>query len=126
MVKEPAVLLLAHGARDARWAEPFERVAGIVGRAVPDRPAGIAYLEFLQPDLPTAARRLVAQGAKRIRVVPLFFGRGGHLRESVPRLIAETAASMPDVSIEVADPAGEDGAVIQAIADYCLRAAGEP
>lgn|SRR5512143_1837318 len=122
---EPAILLLAHGARDARWAEPFERVAGIVRRAAPERPSGIAYLEFLQPDLPTAARRLAAEGATRIRVVPLFFGRGGHLRESVPRLVTQTAASMPGVSLEVADPAGEDGAVVQAIADYCLRAVGE-
>lgn len=122
---EPAILLLAHGARDARWAEPFERVAGIVRLAAPERPSGIAYLEFLQPDLPTAARRLAAEGATRIRVVPLFFGRGGHLRESVPRLVTQTAASMPGVSLEVADPAGEDGAVVQAIADYCLRAVGE-
>lgn len=125
-MREPAILLLAHGARDARWAEPFERVAGIVRRAAPERPAGIAYLEFLEPDLPTAARGLAAQGATRIRVVPLFFGRGGHLRESVPRVVAKTAASMPGVSIEVADAAGEDGAVIQAIADYCLRAVGGP
>jgi sirohydrochlorin cobaltochelatase len=122
-VKEPAILLLAHGARDARWAEPFARVAALVRGAEPDRPAEIAYLEFLEPDLPTAARRLAAHGSKRIRIVPLFFGRGGHLREGVPRLVAEMAARMPGVAIEVADAAGEDAVVIQAIAEYCLRAA---
>ena len=125
-MKEPSVLLLAHGARDARWAEPFTHVARLVRSAEPDRPADIAYLEFLEPDLPTAVGRLAAQGSKRIRIVPLFFGRGGHLREGVPRLVAEIAARMPGVKIEVADAAGEDAAVIQAIADYCLRAAGGP
>ncbi len=122
-MKEPALLLLAHGARDARWAEPFARVAALVRAAEPGRPADIAYLEFLEPDLQTALERLAARGSTRIRIVPLFFGRGGHVREGVPRLVAEMTARMPELKIEVADAAGEDAAVIQAIADYCLRAA---
>jgi sirohydrochlorin cobaltochelatase len=125
-VTDPAILLFAHGARDARWAEPFERVAEHVRRAAPGRAVELAYLEFLRPDMAEAASRLAAQGATRIRVVPLFFGRGGHLRESVPRLVSATAETVPGVSIEVAEPAGEDAAVILAVATYCLRAADKP
>ncbi len=124
-MKEPAVLLFAHGARDARWAEPFERVAELVRRSAPERPVELAYLEFLRPDMAEAVGRLAARGVTRIRVVPLFFGRGGHLRESVPRLVLATAAAMPAVSIEVVGAAGEDEAVILAIAAYCLRAADQ-
>ncbi len=74
------------------------------------------------PDLRAAAEALAAEGATAIRVVPLFFGRGGHLRESVPRLIAATAQAIPGTTFELAEPAGEDEAVIDAIASYCLRA----
>ena len=121
-----AVILFAHGARDARWADPFVRVAERVKAAAPDRRVELAYLEFLTPDLAEATRRLVAQGATAIRVVPLFFGRGGHLREAVPRLIEATARSIPGIRLELGDAAGEDAAVIEAIAAFCLRAAGTP
>ena len=121
----PGIILFAHGARDPRWAEPFVRVAERVRSAAPDRSIELAYLEFLEPNLPEAARRLAASGATVIRVVPLFFGRGGHLRNAVPRLIAETAREMPGVELALGDAAGEDAAVIEAIVAFCLRAAGK-
>ncbi len=120
-----AVILFAHGARDARWTEPFVRVAERVRAAAPNRRIELAYLEFQPPDLAQAARALAAQGATSIRVVPLFFGRGGHLREAVPRLIEATARSMPGIRFELGEAAGEDPAVIEAIAAFSLRAVGE-
>jgi len=118
------VILLAHGARDPRWAEPFVRVADKVRRAAPDLRLALAYLEGLPPDLGAAARTLAAEGATSIRIVPLFFGRGGHLREDVPALIARIGPALPGVALELAQPAGEDDQVIEAIAAFCLRSAG--
>jgi sirohydrochlorin cobaltochelatase len=120
---ELGVILFAHGARDPRWAEPFLRVAEQVRQADPGALVELAYLEFLSPDLGTAVRALVAKGATSIRVIPLFFGRGGHLREALPRLIAEASKAMPGTEIELGGAAGEDPAVIEAIAAYCLRTA---
>lgn len=119
----PAIILFAHGARDPRWAEPFLRVVGQVRASAPDVAVEIAYLEHLEPPLLAAARALVANGARAIRVVPLFFGRGGHLRVEVPRLVAEAEAALPGVTIELAPAAGDDAAVIDALAAYCVRAA---
>ena len=118
-----AILLLAHGARDPRWAEPFLRVVERVRAAAPDVAVELAYLEYLEPNLDVAARRLAAGGAPAIRVVPLFFGRGGHLRVEVPRLVAAAAAALPGVAIELALPAGDDEEVIAALAAFCIRAA---
>jgi sirohydrochlorin cobaltochelatase len=123
--RNEAVILFAHGARDARWTEPFVRVAERVRAAAPNRRIELAYLEFQSPGLPEAARVLAAEGVTAIRVVPLFFGRGGHLREAVPRLIDATARSMPGVRFELGEAAGEDRDVIEAIAAFCLRALGE-
>ena len=119
----PAIILFAHGARDPRWAEPFVHVAERVRRAAPDVALEVAYLEHLEPDLEEAARRLARRGAKAIRVVPLFFGRGGHLRVEVPRLVAAAAVALPGVAIDLALPAGDDDVVIDALASFCVRAA---
>ncbi len=120
---QTAVILLAHGARDPRWGEPFQRIADRLRAVAPDLVADMAYLEHLSPDLAEAARRLAARGVQRIRVMPLFFGRGGHLREDVPRQLAAAAETLPGVALELALPAGEDDAVIAALADFCVRAA---
>ena len=119
----PAIILFAHGARDSRWAEPFLRIAERVRAAAPDVAVELAYLEYLEPDLEAAARRHAHRGAREIRVVPLFLGRGGHLRVEVPRLVAAAAAALPDVKIELLRPAGDDDVVIDALAAFCLRAA---
>jgi len=120
---QSAVILFAHGARDARWAEPFLRIASKARAAAPTLIVEVAYLEHLEPNLEQAARRLAKLGAKAIRVVPLFLGRGGHLRVEVPKLVAAAQAALPGVAIEVARPAGEDDTVIDALAAYCVRAA---
>ncbi len=122
-VTQPAIILFAHGARDPRWAEPFLRVVERVRTRAPDLSVELAYLEHLEPKLDAAARRLADAGARAIRVVPLFVGRGGHLRVQVPRLVDEVAAALPGVAIELALPAGDDDAVIDALATFCLRAA---
>ena len=121
----PSILLLAHGARDARWAEPFNRVADRVRAAAPGLPVEMAYLEHLAPSLEEAIRRLADQGVRSVRIVPLFFGRGGHLRDDVPRRVAAIAAMLPGVAIDVTLPAGDDDAVQDALASFCLRAARE-
>jgi sirohydrochlorin cobaltochelatase len=114
------VVLFAHGARDAHWAEPFAKVAERVRAVAPEMPVEIAFLEFMVPDLSAAIGKLAARGVTRVRVIPLFLGTGGHLRAEVPRLVAEIAASRPGVAIDLAPAAGDDAGVIDALAAYCL------
>jgi sirohydrochlorin cobaltochelatase len=120
---EAGVILFAHGARDPRWAEPFIRVAEQVRSAAPNLAVELAYLEFLTPDLASAASQLAATGATSIRVIPLFFGRGGHLREEVPRLVQAIAAKMPKIVIDLGPAAGDDDRVVAALAAFCLAEA---
>jgi sirohydrochlorin cobaltochelatase len=122
--KQPlAVVLLAHGARDARWAEPFNRVVAAVRAAAPGLAVELAFLESMTPDLDSAVQRLASSGAASIRIVPLFLGQGGHLRKDVPSMIAEIGASLPGVSLELSPAAGDDGDVVSALAAFCLREA---
>ena len=117
-----AIILYAHGARDARWAEPFERLRERVAALAADRIVVLAFLEHMTPDLAAAAARVVAAGATEARVVPLFFGRGGHLRDDFPKQLELAGAAAPTLSLAVTEAAGESGDVQDALAHFALEA----
>jgi len=119
-----ALVLFAHGARDPRWAEPFEAVAGRVRAAAPRMPVVLAYLELMAPTLAAAVDKLVADGATTVDVVPLFLGTGGHLREDLPPLVDALRSAHPDVTIRLHAAIGEHAAVSEAMARAALVAAG--
>jgi len=117
--------LFAHGARDGRWAEPFERLADkLRALAGPDTAVSLAFLELMTPDLPAAVAAQVAAGCTSITVVPVFFGQGGHVRRDLPLALDACRAAHPGVQIRHAVPVGEDDAVLDALASYCLRQLG--
>ncbi|MGE8489380.1 MAG: sirohydrochlorin chelatase [Paraburkholderia nemoris] len=119
------LVLFAHGARDVRWREPFERLAEKV-RAARGSDAGavlLAFLELMEPDLPTAVGSLVSDGCSVVTVVPVFFGQGGHVRRDLPEVIERCRGVYPAVEIRCAIAVGEDEGVLDAVAGYCLRQA---
>ncbi len=117
----PGIILFAHGARDARWAEPFERLRDRVAQGAPHAQVALAYLEFMTPDLAAAADHLSRGGCRDIAIVPVFLGQGGHVRQDLPVLLQDVAARHPDCRFRLAAAAGEDAAVLEALAGYCLR-----
>ena len=118
-----ALILFAHGARDARWAEPFEAIVERIRRAEPGRHVELAFLEMMTPDLAEAARRAAAAGATRIDIVPLFLGTGGHLRKDLPPLVQSLRDAHPGLDIGLHEAIGENAAVIEAIAVAALATA---
>jgi sirohydrochlorin cobaltochelatase len=118
-----ALVLFAHGARDARWAEPFEAVAAQVRATLPAVPVALAFLELMTPSLAEAIGQLAAGGATAIDVVPLFLGTGGHLRSDLPRLVEAVRAAHPALAIRLHAAIGEHASVIEAMARAAVSAA---
>ena len=114
------LILFAHGARDPRWAEPFERLRQKIQAARPGLPVALAYLELMTPDLGTAVDGMVAAGCLQLRVVPVFLGQGGHVRRDLPELVDRAAARYGGLTIELALPLGESDAVLDRMAAVCL------
>ena len=119
-----ALVLFAHGARDARWREPFDRLRERLAAQQPDVDTRLAFLELMTPDLPGTIDELAAAGTQSITIVPVFFGQGGHLRRDLPALVAQCVQAHPTLSIRCANAVGEDDAVLDAIAGYCVRQLG--
>ena len=115
------LLLFAHGARDPRWAEPFEAVAARVRAQRPGLAVRLAFLEFMQPELPQAAAELVGGGCRRIDVLPLFLGAGGHVRKDLPALMERLQAEHAGVHFTLHAAIGEMPDVIDAMAAAAAR-----
>jgi sirohydrochlorin cobaltochelatase len=114
------LILFAHGARAASWAAPFERLRELVAARQPDVDVSLAFLELMSPRLPERAAELVAQGVTELTVVPVFLGQGGHVLRDLPLMIDQVRADHPSLAVKVAEAAGENAAVLMAIADYCV------
>jgi sirohydrochlorin cobaltochelatase len=116
------IVLFGHGARDARWKEPFVRLAQKVQAGHGDAgPVSLAFLELMEPDLPSAVASQVALGCDVVTVVPVFFGQGGHVRRDLPAVLDVCREAHPGVEISCATAVGEDEVVLDAVAEYCLR-----
>ncbi len=117
------LMLFAHGARDPRWALPFEAVARSVSERAPALVVRLAYLEFMSPSLVDAGRALAQAGCVRVDVVPLFLGAGGHVRKDLPLLLAELTALHPQITWQLRTAIGEVDSVIDAMAQAALALA---
>ena len=94
-----ALVLFAHGARDPRWAEPFERLQQMTQAQMPGVRVALAYLELMSPTL----------------------GQGGHVRRDLPLVVEQLKTAHPQVQFTVATAAGEDAEVLNAIVRYCTE-----
>jgi sirohydrochlorin cobaltochelatase len=111
-----ALVLFAHGARDPRWAEPLTRLAQIVQAQRPGVVVESAFLELMQPDLPTVLDRLASDGHARVNLLPVFWSAGGHVMRDLPALVAAAHARHPGLAVTVLPVLSELPGVLDAVA----------
>jgi len=119
----PWIVLLAHGSRDPRWRQPFERLRQQVAAASPHE----VVLAYLQHGTPTLEQVLVSvreAGAREAVVIPVFLSGGGHLLRDVPDVVA-AAAERARIAVRCTGALGEEHDVIAALARAALRLAAE-
>ncbi len=119
-----AMILFAHGARDPEWASPMRQVRSLLGKRVGDMPVELAFLEFMAPSLAQCVDQLIAGGAQKIVILPMFIARGGHLKREVPDMVMALRASHPEIEFVLSAPVGESDIVIQAMVESALQTAG--
>jgi sirohydrochlorin cobaltochelatase len=119
-----AIILFAHGARDPEWANPMRRVQAAIRQQITTTPVELAFLEFISPTLPECAAQLIAQGADKIVVLPMFIARGGHLKKETPEMIEMLRSTYQNVEFSLGNAIGEHEMVVQAMATAALEVAG--
>jgi sirohydrochlorin ferrochelatase len=114
-------IVFAHG---SRIESANQAVRDIAARMAASRGEMVeaAFLELGQPDLTGAARRLVAQGALHIIVIPYFLTLGTHMQRDLPRLVQDAARQNGGVEIEVTSPLDGHPALLEALLDRASEA----
>jgi len=95
-----------------------ERLAASLAEKLPSASVALAYLEH-GPTLEESVAALAAKGVASIRVVPVFLGQGAHVKEDLPRLVAQ--CGRPGVNLRLEQAIGEQHNVIEAIATAISR-----
>ena len=117
----PAIILFGHGSRDPLWRAPLEAVAARLAVAQPTANVRCAYLELDTPNLPVAAADLVANGARIVRILPMFLGTGRHAREDLPVMVKELRLAYPEVDFDLRPAVGEDPRVVELLMRLALE-----
>jgi sirohydrochlorin cobaltochelatase len=121
IIFQRAIILFAHGSRDALWRRPIEAVADEIKQISPDTQVACAYLELTVPDLSTTVARLVQTGVTVIRIVPMFLGVGRHAREDLPLLLRDLITQYPAVTFELRNAIGEEPELTRTMAAIALK-----
>ena len=122
---ETAVILLAHGSRDADWRAAFERLAASLAESAGGGRARVAYLQFSPPTLLDAVTSAAEEGFRRISILPLFISAGGHVARDVPDQAAQARQHRPDLKISILPRIGEDKRFIELVGRLVLEALAE-
>ena len=119
------LILFAHGARDPRWALPFQAVAERIAQQQPQLKLRLAFLELMAPSLVQAGAELSADGCTQVDVLPMFLGTGGHLRKDLPPMLEQLRESHPAVHWRLHQAIGEQPPVRDAMAAAALALLAE-
>lgn len=132
MIKQ-AVLLLAHGSRDAGAQAEYRRLVAAMAPRLPGVELLFGVLEFPSDgflSIEAAIERAVASGVERVVALPYFLFAAGHVREDVAGELAAAAARYPRLKVAYQPPFGVEPRLIDVLearaAEAAARLPAEP
>ncbi len=119
-----AVLLIAHGSRHAGANDDLRHAAEELrrrGHAVVEA----SFLELAEPDIAAGAAHCVAQGARRVVLLPYFLSAGVHVRRDLTAARRALAERFPDVEFVLAEALGRHPLLLDVVEQRVREARGQ-
>jgi sirohydrochlorin ferrochelatase len=101
-----AILLMAHGSREATANADLEHLAEALRQSGCCDHVVASYLELAEPGIVEGGRMCVAADALRVVMVPYFLSAGTHVRRDLVQARDQLAAAFPQVDFILAEPLG--------------------
>lgn len=98
-IKDYALVLAGHGSRDARGVSEFSELVELMRSNCGGRAMAHGYLEFAQPTIEQAIESLIAEGHKKIVVVPALLAAASHAKNDMPGLLLNLKERFPDIEL---------------------------
>ncbi|MFO0964441.1 MAG: CbiX/SirB N-terminal domain-containing protein [Gemmataceae bacterium] len=112
---ETALLLIAHGSRQAEANEDLVWLADQLRTGGSYCAVVASYLELAEPGIAEGGRRCVAAGARRVILVPYFLSAGIHVRRDLEGQRERLADQHAGVAFVLAEPLGRDELLIEVV-----------
>ncbi|WNY24668.1 hypothetical protein MsAc7_01920 [Methanolapillus millepedarum] len=87
MDKKETLLLVGHGSKLPYSKQLLVDVADKVKTSGQFQNVEIGLMEFNEPTIPQSLKKIIADGTKRIIVVPVFLAPGTHTEKDIPRML---------------------------------------
>lgn len=121
--EKQALLLVAHGSRDAAWSREVRALADLV-RATGTFPVvELAFLGLVRPSIAEGVAACVAAGAQAIAVVPLFLFPATHVRQDLPAILAEVSRQHHGLPLSLSPPFGAEEEIVAVLHERLEAAA---
>jgi sirohydrochlorin ferrochelatase len=117
MKRGEGVILLAHGSKNTEAEEGLQEITLQVKEGLRGARVILAFLQFNHPNLSEAIDQAVAEGMKRIVVVPFFLVAGVHVRKDIPDEIEQARQRHPGVEILLARPLLPDPRIAEIVVE---------
>src|SRR5437870_3549324 len=112
-----ALLLMAHGSRQPEANADLHHVVGELRRRGRYRLVEASFLELAEPGVEEAAARCVAQGARRVLLLPYFLSAGVHVRRDLAEIRRRLAERYPHVEFRLGEPLGRHPMLLAVVAE---------
>ena len=94
-----AILLMAHGSRISEANDAVREIAALVKKMTEFEIVEVSFRELRLPDIQQGVDNCVAQGAKRIMLVPYFLYLGAHVQQDLPEELAQARERHPGIEM---------------------------
>lgn len=97
--KSVGLLLVGHGTREPRGVEEFFALTKLVVGQMPQWSIEPCFLEFAEPSIAEAFRRLAARGVSRVVVAPVMLFSAGHVQRDIPEAVQRVASEHASIAV---------------------------
>ena len=101
-----AILIMAHGSRIPEANDAMRDIAAMVKDMTGFDIVEVSYREQHLPNIQQGIDACVAQGARRVLLVPYFLFVGAHVQEDLPEEMAMAKERYPNVEFAMGDHLG--------------------
>ncbi|GBF36189.1 MAG TPA: sirohydrochlorin nickelochelatase [Methanothermococcus okinawensis] len=137
-----ALVLIGHGSRLPYSKEVINKIAEKIRKRNIYPIVEVGMMEFNEPTIPQAIKKVIEKGAKKIIVVPVFLAHGNHTKRDIPKILGiyngeeenshhhehhhhhhhhEESLEIPEnVEIVYREPIGPDDRLVDIIIDRAL------
>lgn len=119
------VLLLGHGSRREEGNDVVRRILEQVKeKGTNNRFYEVGFLQFADPTLAEGVEKLIAAGAEKVIVVPLFLVAGNHIWRDIPGKLLLQKTTHPHIKFVFADHLGSDPRIADIVLDRIEEGTG--